>query len=106
MAWPYRVFMADSKNVLHKNGLDAYSFLMYLQLMLKIIVPIWLVSWIVLLPIDAARIETNKQGLDRFTFGNISASNQTRYGAHLAMAWIFTCMWLSILVEERGHNRA
>jgi hypothetical protein len=41
--WPYVVFMADPKTVLEKNGsVDAYTYLMYLRLMLKIIIPIWI----------------------------------------------------------------
>jgi hypothetical protein len=35
--------MADPKTVLEKNGsVDAYTYLMYLRLMLKIIIPIWI----------------------------------------------------------------
>lgn len=60
--------------------------------MLKILIPIWLLSWIVLLPVDAAGTNyEGKGGLDRLTFGNIAPNATARYAASLIFAYIFTC---------------
>ena len=62
-------------------------------MMVRVMLPIWLISWAVLLPLMA--INTNVLGFDRdlymFTFGNINATeNRNRYIALLVLTWIFT----------------
>jgi len=60
-------------------------------MMLKIFVPIWIVSWIVLLPITSVGTgEDTDDGLKRFTFGNVTPDQQVRYWAHLVLVWLFT----------------
>ncbi|CCV00554.1 unnamed protein product [Malassezia sympodialis ATCC 42132] len=66
------------KEILRINGLDAYSFILFIQLMIRIFVPIWLLSWVVLMPLYAANIEHGK-GLNMFAFGSvIGASSKTQ----------------------------
>lgn len=61
-------------------------------MMAKATIPIWLLSWIILLPVDTANSHVlGKSGLDRFTFGNISKDKTSRYWAHLIMVYIFNC---------------
>lgn len=74
--------------------MDAYFYVRFLRMMLKVFVPIWLVSWVVLLPITSANSNSGKSGLDRFTFGNIGPDMQTRYAAHIILVWLFTSMLL------------
>lgn len=50
-----------------------------------------LLSWVVLLPVDAVGSASGRTGLDRFTFGNVDQNSQKRYAAHLLMVWIFNC---------------
>jgi len=59
--------------------------------MVVILLPIWLISWAVLLPITAVKTSTGLKGLDKFTFGNVATEAQTRYAAHLILAYGFTC---------------
>ena len=71
--------------------------------MIKILLPIWIVSWLILLPVDAAGTSvTGKTGLDKFTFGNVSASSQARYGAHLVVAWLATGEYSRRVGKEGG----
>ena len=61
--------------------------------MVRVMLPIWLISWAVLLPLTS--IGTNvlgfSEGLYMFTFGNINATyNRDRYIALVVLAWIFT----------------
>ena len=64
-------------------------------MMVRVMFPIWLVSWAVLLPLNS--VETNvsgfSEGIYRLTFGNIDASkgpNRYRYITLLVLTWIFT----------------
>ena len=59
--------------------------------MVRVLLPIWLISWAVLLPLTS--VETGvpgDSGLDIFIFGNIATTDQDRYSAHLILTWIFT----------------
>lgn len=66
--------------------MDPYVFVRFLRLLSRALVPIWIVSWIVLLPINA----TNGNGetlLDKFTFRNVK--ERSKFWAHLTLAWVF-----------------
>ena len=59
--------------------------------MMYILVPIWLLSWVILFPVDSVGVDVpGKDGLDQFTFGNVDRSHQSRLWAHLVLAWVFT----------------
>lgn len=84
--------IADPQEILHKNGVDPYVFVRFLIMMAKATIPIWLLSWIVLLPVDTANSHVlGKSGLDRFTFGNVSPDKTSRYWSHLVLVYIFDC---------------
>ena len=90
--WPLAVFDADYRGIISANGLDAYFFVRFLRLMAYILLPIWLISWAVLLPITSVKTFTSGlSGLDIFTFGNVGTSAQPRYAAHLILVYPFTC---------------
>ncbi|WFD25408.1 hypothetical protein MNAN1_000370 [Malassezia nana] len=77
--------------ILRINGLDAYSFILFMQLMIRIFVPIWLLSWVVLMPLYAANIE-HQEGLDMFLFGSVvnakSKTQQLRSSGVLILHYI------------------
>lgn len=89
--WPISIFKADYKDIINANGLDAYFFVRFLRMMIKIFLPIWFFSWVILLPTTSVGtvVGTNK-GLDRFTFGNVSSDQQDRYAAHIILVYLFT----------------
>jgi hypothetical protein len=61
--------------------------------MVRVMLPIWLVSWAVLLPINSVKTSVSpfSSGLYKFTFGNINAThNKDRYMALLVLTWILT----------------
>ena len=68
--------------------MDAYFFVRFLHMMTRIFIPIWLVSWAVLLPIHAAGRTNGLKGLDQFTYGNIAQPK--RYSAHIILIYFFT----------------
>lgn len=78
---------ADPKEILVKNGVDPYVFVRFLRLLMKAMIPIWLVSWIVLLPVNSLD-GANHSGLDMFAMSN-TAARPKRYWAHLCLAYLF-----------------
>ncbi|KAG8791988.1 hypothetical protein FRC12_007627 [Ceratobasidium sp. 428] len=103
-SWPVSIFKADHKEIQQQNGMDAYFFVRYLRMMVRIFLPIWLISWAVLLPVDSAGLN-NKTGLDQFTFGNIPQDRQVRYAAHLVLAWFLT-FWVLFNIKKEMRNFA
>ncbi|EJF57403.1 hypothetical protein DICSQDRAFT_183264 [Dichomitus squalens LYAD-421 SS1] len=104
LLWPYRVFWSDYEEIRTKNGMDAYFFVRFLRMFARILLPIWLISWIVLLPVTS--VGTNvapHTGLDRFIFGNVAPNKQSRYAAHLILTWFFTVwIWYNIRLEMKN----
>lgn len=76
--------------------MDAYVYVRFFRLMAELFLPIWIISWLILLPVDAANTGVQgKEGLDRFTFGNVAKNHQSRYWAHLVLSYLFSCTSVS-----------
>lgn len=91
LGWPISVFNADYRKIKNINGVDCYLFVRFLRMMVRVMLPIWLLSWAVLLPLTS--VNTNvpgHSGLDIFIFGNIASTQQSRYAGQLILTWIFT----------------
>ncbi|KAI5996352.1 hypothetical protein EDD15DRAFT_517309 [Pisolithus albus] len=94
LSWPIALLRADYRDVERVNGPDAYLFVRFLRMMIRVLLPIWIISWAVLLPLTSVNNSiAGKTGLDRFTFGNVSPYNQPRYAGHLVCAYLFT-FWI------------
>ncbi|KAJ7185579.1 hypothetical protein C8R46DRAFT_1172224 [Mycena filopes] len=104
LSWPWAVYKADYKGVLHANGGDAYFFVRFLRMMARVFFPIWIISWAVLLPITSVNthVEPNTK-LDLFIIGNVQPDKQSRYWAHLLLAYAFTAWVFYNIREEMGH---
>ncbi|KDE07374.1 hypothetical protein MVLG_02415 [Microbotryum lychnidis-dioicae p1A1 Lamole] len=99
LSWIPYILKLDSKLIITHNGLDAYVFVRFLYLMMEIFFPFWVVTWIILLPIDAANSDGTNVGLDQFTFGNVGLAQSPRYAAHLILAWLLT-FWVWYLIRR------
>jgi hypothetical protein len=94
LTWPITLFKADYRDVQQVNGPDAYLFVRFLRMMIRILLPIWFISWIVLMPVTSVNTSVNNStGLDRFIFGNVSSFDQDRFAAHIILAYLFT-FWI------------
>jgi len=92
-AWPLAIWRADIEDIKRLNGLDAYFYVRFLRLMAIMFLPIWFITWAVLIPVTLVGTQVSGlSGLDRFTFGNVENTKQTRYAAHVVLAWFITCM--------------
>ncbi|KAF9787955.1 DUF221-domain-containing protein [Thelephora terrestris] len=100
-AWPLAIWRADIEDIKRVNGLDAYFFVRFLRMMALMFLPIWFITWAVLIPVTTVNTQVpGLSGLDRLTFGNVESTKQRRYAAHLILAWILTFwVWYLIKVE-------
>ncbi|THH04380.1 hypothetical protein EW145_g5564 [Phellinidium pouzarii] len=104
LAWPLSIWRSDYNEILPKNGMDAYFFVRFLRMVVKILFPIWIISWIVLLPITSVDTPSdNRTGLDKFTFGNIGSGKHPRYAAHIVLTWVFTFWIWYVIRGEMKH---
>ncbi|KAF8962613.1 hypothetical protein BDZ97DRAFT_1824617 [Flammula alnicola] len=102
--WPLAVYRGDYRAIIAANGLDAYFFVRFLRLMAIILVPIWLISWAVLLPVTSVGTSVaGLSGLDKFTFGNVAPDKQKRYAAHLILVYGFTFWIFYHIKREMRH---
>ncbi|KAJ5684551.1 uncharacterized protein N7477_000896, partial [Penicillium maclennaniae] len=117
--WIGPVFRTSSSEFIQKCGLDAYFFLCYLRMLLKIFVPLGLLILPVLLPINRvggkgttrknatdSSSSWNVSGLDQLAWGNVKPEHTSRYWAHLVMAVIVVVYVCAIFFDElRGYIR-
>ena len=97
--WILPIFQTPDSEFLSKCGLDAYFFLRYLSLLLKVFICLALVILPILLPINITggqnrEPNTTVKGLNVLSWGNISHANYHRYWAHLVLAIlliVFVC---------------
>ena len=92
LSWPFYLFKADHKAIKRANGLDAYFFVRFLRMMVKVFLPIWIVTWVVLLPVTSVGSRADgSEGLDLFVFGNVTKDKRVRFAAHVVLLWLSTC---------------
>ncbi|KAM0787652.1 hypothetical protein ACM66B_003716 [Microbotryomycetes sp. NB124-2] len=100
LGWIPAILRYDARDIIIKNGLDAYVFVRFLWLMCEMFLPFWVISWIILLPVNAANSNGDNQGLNMFTFGNVGETEQPRYAAHLILVWLFTFYVFYLIKRE------
>ncbi|KAJ5171899.1 hypothetical protein N7492_004492 [Penicillium capsulatum] len=117
--WIGPVFRTSSSEFIQKCGLDAYFFLRYLRMLLKIFVPLGVLIIPILIPMnrvggkgqtsqnstDTGRV-WNVTGLDQLAWGNVKPEHTNRYWAHLVLAVIAVFWVCAIFFDElRGYIR-
>ncbi|KAL4896863.1 hypothetical protein BDV59DRAFT_79647 [Aspergillus ambiguus] len=116
--WTGPVFRTSSSEFIQKCGLDAYFFLRYLRMLLKIFVPLGCIILPVLLPLNkvGGKDQTfkngtggeqwNVTGLDRLAWGNVTPEHTGRYWGHLIMALFVIIYVCAVFFDElRGYIR-
>ncbi|OJJ50572.1 hypothetical protein ASPZODRAFT_126459 [Penicilliopsis zonata CBS 506.65] len=118
--WIGPVFRTSNSEFIQKCGLDAYFFLRYLRMLLKIFLPLAVLILPVLLPLNKVggkgtsyQNETsdsgarwNVTGLDQLAWENVRPENTHRYWGHLALALIVIIYVCAIFFDElRGYIR-
>ena len=101
--WLSVVFKTPAETeVLQKAGMDAYFFLRYLSMCLKIFLPLAVIILPILIPVNAVGGKGkafNVTGLDTLAWSNVSPDQTSRYWAHLILA-IGVIAWVCFLFHE------
>ncbi|PWY68632.1 DUF221 domain protein [Aspergillus heteromorphus CBS 117.55] len=117
--WIAPVFRTSSSEFIQKCGLDAYFFLRYLRMLLKIFVPLGCLILPVLIPLNKvdgkdtsykngtkSDGQWNVTGLDQLAWGNVKPENTSRYWGHLVMAVIAVFYVCGVFFDElKGYIR-
>lgn len=94
--------------MLQKAGMDAYFFLRYLSMCLKIFFPMAVFILPILIPLNVsngkgtdtiAGTSYNVTGLDKLAWGNVSPEHTNRYWAHLILA-VGVIAWVCFLFHQ------
>ncbi|KAE8352253.1 hypothetical protein BDV28DRAFT_161900 [Aspergillus coremiiformis] len=114
--WIGPVFHTSSTEFIQKCGLDAYFFLRYLRMLLKIFLPLGCIILPVLLPLNkaggkdqnfwnatASGGQWNVTGLDQLAWSNVTPENTSRYWGHLIMA-IITILYVCAVFYDELRN--
>ena len=111
-SWIIPVFTTPNSEFIRKCGLDAYFFLRYLRLLIKIFFPAALIILPILLPINGTGGNskhpeiTHVEGLSSLAWANIAPYNVNRFWAHLVLAVIFIAyVCYTFFGELRGYAR-
>lgn len=88
------VFKISDRELIRIAGVDGFLFLQYLQLLLRIFIPMACIILPILLPINRAGDVPGVSGLDSFAWPNVGVKNkQHRLWAHLILA-VFVVCWV------------
>lgn len=111
IGWIKPVFTIPSLQLIQKCGLDAYFFIRYLRMLLKIFAPMLCIIAPILLPInnysEDDREEKKQTGLGKLTIANVGDQHVgKRLWAHVILA-VLAIVWIlyNIYEELRGYIR-
>ncbi|GAM87437.1 hypothetical protein ANO11243_054610 [Dothideomycetidae sp. 11243] len=108
--WILPLFTMPNSTVISKCGLDAYFFLRYLRMLLKIFVPMAAIILPILLPINKYSgpppANTTVSGVNVLGWQHIGPTHYRRTWAHLILA-ILVVVWVCYVIyqELRGYIR-
>lgn len=107
--WLVSVFkIEEDPVVLEKAGMDAYFFLRFLSMCLKIFTPMAIIIMPILIPLNVKQgkgtntiggVTYNVTGLDTLAWSNVSPANTSRYWAHLILA-VGVVVWVCFMFHQ------
>ncbi|KAJ1327691.1 calcium permeable stress-gated cation channel [Microdochium nivale] len=98
IAWVKTLAHLGDKFLLEHSSLDAYLYLRFLRTIITICVVGTLITWPILMPINAAG-GGDASELDRLGFGNVD--DPRRFYVHAVVAWIFYGYVMFLIARER-----
>jgi hypothetical protein len=105
--WAIPVFNTPNAVLISKCGLDAYFFLRFLRMLLKIFVPSAILVLPILIPLNTSlKAKTDITGLDKLGWQNYDPAHTNRFWAHLVLA-VLILFWTCFIIydELRGYIR-
>ncbi|KAJ7629889.1 hypothetical protein B0H17DRAFT_1109402 [Mycena rosella] len=101
--WLPALLIEDPKDIIQKNGLDAYMMLRFLKMLIVIFLVFTVCTFLVIVPVDIVGVEGGS-GIERVTWSNItSAKDQNRFSAHIIIVYLLTFFVIFMIRRELLH---
>lgn len=99
LGWIPEYLKTPTSEILYKNGLDAYQFVAFCEMMIWFFAPVFVFSWALLMPLYGAPDNKKNQGIQQFTYSNIGTPrhNQLRLIGVLGANWIIVLYWIWVI---------
>ncbi|KAJ7079066.1 DUF221 family protein [Mycena belliarum] len=103
--WLPALLVGEPKDIIHKNGLDAYMVLRFLKMLILIFFVFTLSTFLVIVPIDSVGAQgTGKvDAIERLTWSNLGPKDEKRFAAHIIMVYFLTFFVLYMIRRELLH---
>ncbi|KAF7321922.1 hypothetical protein MKEN_00714500 [Mycena kentingensis (nom. inval.)] len=103
--WLPALLISDPRDIISKNGLDAYMVLRFIRMLIFIFGVFTILTFLVIVPVDTVGIVIRGDDpIGKITWSNITRDdNQLRFIAHLLMAYILTFFVLWLIRHEMSH---
>ncbi|KAH7108378.1 DUF221-domain-containing protein [Auriculariales sp. MPI-PUGE-AT-0066] len=101
IGWFKGIWTEPDSRVAEGNGLDAYFFVRFCKVMMIVLLPSWVLTWVILMPVSATKPNLGQVGLNIFTIGNVG--NENRLIAHMLVAVVIIFWTLFVLYREFMH---
>ncbi|KAF8637999.1 hypothetical protein AX16_010631 [Volvariella volvacea WC 439] len=102
--WLPALLRMPTKDIIHKNGLDAYMFLRYMKMLITILLVYTIVTFAVIIPVNSINIINLNNGVERISWMNIiEPQDQGRFAAHTTVAYILTFFVIYMINREMRH---
>ncbi|KAK8858828.1 hypothetical protein IAR55_003058 [Kwoniella newhampshirensis] len=98
------IFATPDKDVIVSNGLDAYFYVRFLKVFgLQMLVPYVFLTFVICIPLSAAKPNAGQTGLNILTFGNVAPNMQNRHIGHFLVAILLMSWTLYLIFREYKH---
>ncbi|KAJ7647051.1 DUF221 family protein [Roridomyces roridus] len=100
--WLPALLVEDPKEIINKNGLDAYMVLRFLKMLLKIFLVFTILTFLVIVPVNTVGLPAaSDDRIQRITWSNIAnASDQKRFWAHITVVYTLTFFVIYLIRRE------
>ncbi|KAK8234105.1 hypothetical protein IWZ00DRAFT_463108 [Phyllosticta capitalensis] len=104
LMWIKPVFDTRRRIFIEKAGMDAYCFVRFLFMQLKIFLPLACIVTPIVVCLNSVGVRDNYDGgLDRFAWGNLGTTHTNRYAGHVVMAVIVIIWFCYVIYQELIH---
>ncbi|KAJ7217741.1 DUF221 family protein [Mycena pura] len=90
--WLPALLVEDPKDMISKNGLDAYMVLRFMKLLIWIFLVFTISTFLIIIPVDIVNVQGGSDPINRVSWSNIAnKADQKRFAAHILMVYFLTC---------------
>ncbi|KAH6914205.1 DUF221 family protein [Coprinopsis sp. MPI-PUGE-AT-0042] len=99
--WLPALIFTPSQEIIQKNGLDAYMFLRFIKLLIKIFLAFTVLTFAIIAPVDIVNVQSVRDGLEKISWTNVvDPKDQKRFAAHVVVVYVLTAFVLWMIYRE------